>query len=34
MSARWPQVAGVAAFMAVATQFAVQAGSSQSDASQ
>jgi hypothetical protein len=31
MSARWPQVAGVVAFMAVATQFAVQAHSSQSD---
>jgi hypothetical protein len=27
MSARWPQVAGLAAFMAVATQFAAQAHS-------
>jgi hypothetical protein len=34
MSARWRQVAGVAAFMAVAAQFAAQAAASQTDATE
>jgi hypothetical protein len=34
MSARWRQVAGVAAFMAVAAKFAAQAAASQTDATE